>query len=579
MSLQVSRSWQAATLAPFRSKIFAAIWTASLLSYFGTLIQLVGASWLMTSLAPSPGMVALVQAATALPITLLALPAGAVADIRDRRQLMLIAQSMMLVVSAVLAVLAFLHLITAWSLLLFTFLIGCGAALYGPAWQASVGEQVPASDLPAAIALNSLGFNIARTLGPALGGAIVATSGSELAFTVNALSYLGLIAVLVSWKRPKVRATLPPESVGTAILSGLRYIRLSPALRTPLARSAVFGVLGSAVWALMPLVARDLLGGGPVAYGLLFGAFGGGAVVGALSSTPLRHRYSNEVIVRLASVCFGTGVMICALSPWIALTMSASAACGAGWVLGLSTFNIVIQTSAPRWVVGRALSTYHMLAFGGMAVGSWFWGVLADQMFWGVLADQMSLKVSLFASGLSMATSVLLGFWLPLSHSERAEHVPSRARSQTTSPWPQPTSQVDLHTESGPVVIAIEYRVAAADKEAFGYAMRELGRIRRRNGARRWTLMQDLTDREVFIERFHRPTWLEHLRQHERLTIADLEVEQRALAFHRGSQPPYVRHLLQQIPGELASGRKAEVEIISPRGVVTDPTLPPAVRG
>src|SRR5262245_58673295 len=281
----MAASWRAATLAPFKSRIFLAIWTASLISNLGSLIQAVGASWLMTSIAPSPDMVALVQASTALPILLLSLPSGAIADIWDRRIIMLIAQSLMLTVSAALAAIAYFGHITPWTLLSLTFLLGCGAALYGPAWQSSVGEQVPREEVPAAVSLNSLAFNLARTAGPAVGGLIVAAAGPPAAFLVNAVTYIGLLVVLSTWRRKVPVQTLPPESMTTGMQAGLRYVRLSPVICTVLVRGFFFGFLGSAIWALMPLIARDLLAGNALTYGILFGAFGVGAVIGALAAT------------------------------------------------------------------------------------------------------------------------------------------------------------------------------------------------------------------------------------------------------------------------------------------------------
>ena len=291
--------------SPFRSRIFLAMWVASLLSNFGSLIQNVGATWLMTSLAPSADMVALVQVSTVLPIVLFSLPAGAAADVWDRRILMLIAQSGMLVVSVALAIFAWFGQVTSWLLVALTFVLGMGAALYGPPWQSSVREQVPLSDLPAAVALNSVAFNLARAVGPALGGAIVAWAGAKVAFGINAISYLGLIAVLLAWKRPPSEARLPPETMVAAMFAGLRFARLSHSLQTVLVRGAAFGFFAAALWALIPLIAKDLLGGGAMTYGLLLAAFGGGAVAGALGGGVIRERFTNEMIVAAGSAAFG----------------------------------------------------------------------------------------------------------------------------------------------------------------------------------------------------------------------------------------------------------------------------------
>jgi MFS family permease len=544
------RSWRdSPTLAPFHSRIFAMIWSASLISNFGSLIQAVGASWMMTSIAPSADMVALVQASTTLPIMLLSLPSGATADIWDRRLLMLIAQSLMLVVSAVLTVIAYLGLITPWTLLTLTFLLGCGTALYGPAWQSSVGEQVRRADLPSAVALNSLAFNIARTAGPAIGGVIVAKAGPSAAFLINGLSYVGLIIVLTLWRRPRPAPFLPPENMFMAIGAGIRYARLSPDIRTVLIRGAAFGVLGSSIWALMPLVARDLIGGNAVTYGVLLGAFGSGAVLGALSSTSLRRRHPNEIIVRASTVGFGVASIVTAVSSWHALSMIALMLGGASWVLALSTFNVTVQTSSPRWVVGRTVAIYQMVTFGGLSIGSWLSGVVAHQF---------GLVICLASSGTLMATSALLGRKLPLRQPEGLNLDPSRTWSS------EHRAQLDRLIDTGPVVVTVEYRIAVEDAEAFRLAMRELRRIRRRDGAKRWSLMQDMAAPEIWIERYHSPNWVEHLRRHHRFTVSDREIERKALDFHQGDEPPHVRHLIE---------RRTD-EPIGERSATTDPHLP-----
>jgi MFS family permease len=522
-------------LAPFRHRIFLAMWGASLVSHFGGLIQNVGASWLMTSLAPSADMVALVQVSSVLPIMLLSLPAGAAADLWDRRTVMLVAQIGMLAVSAALAALAWLSLVTPAILLALTFLLGCGAALYGPAWQSSVREQVPDADLPAAVALNSAGFNLARAAGPALGGVLVATAGAGAAFGVNAVSYLALIGVLVTWPRPKARSGLPPESMGSAMLAGVRYARLSASLRVVLTRGATFGVLAAALWALMPLVARDLLGGSAVTFGLLLGAFGAGAVGGAVISTRLRQRLTSEAILAGASAAFGLTTAVVALSSLLAITMPALAVGGAAWVLALSTLNITVQMRTPRWVVGRAMAVYQAASFGGLALGAWGWGVVADRY---------GLATSLCASALALLASAVLGRMIPMPAPEAPglDIAPVRPTD--------PESGITLDPTSGPVVVSIEYRVAPHDLSAFLQAAQPLRRMRRRNGARRWALLQDAADPEVWVERFESPTWLDRLRIRHRMTVSDQAIEAGVRAFHRGTGSPVTRHLLAHLPTE-----------------------------
>jgi MFS family permease len=357
----------ATALSPFRYRIFRSVWIATLASSFGGTIQGVGAAWMMVALAAPAQMVTLVQASITLPIVMLALVAGALADSFDRRILMIVAQVFMLVVSTALALAAYLDLVTPWLLLLFTFLIGCGAALNAPAWQASVAAMVPREEVPSAVALNSMGFNLARSVGPAIGGLIVAVTGAAAAFAVNALSYVGLIIVLAGWRMEREKRLLPRERLGNAIMSGIRYVAISPNINATLVRGLVTGVGASAATALLPLIARDLLDGGPVIYGLLLGAFGVGAVGGAFWSHHLRIAYSNEMIVRFALAGSALGIATSALSTSLALTMVAMVLCGLGWVLVVSILNATVQMSAPRWVVARALSLYQMATFSGMA--------------------------------------------------------------------------------------------------------------------------------------------------------------------------------------------------------------------
>ena len=514
---------------PFRSPVFRSVWLGSMISNFGGLVQSVGAAWLMTSITASADMVALVQASVTLPIMLLSLLAGAVADSWDRRLVMLAAQGFMLAMSVLLAAASWAGLVTPWLLLLFTFLIGCGTALNGPAWQASVGDMVPRADLPAAVALNSLGFNIARSLGPALGGAIVAVAGVATAFAFNALSYLGIIAVLLRWRPDRPPQTLPRESLGAAMLAGLRYVSLSPALRVVLLRALVFGLGASAVPALMPLVARELIGGGPLVYGLLLGAFGAGAVGGALVSTRLRARLSTEGLVRAAALGFALSAGVTGLSTSLPLTLAILLLSGAGWVLALSSFNVTVQMSTPRWVVARSLSLYQMAAFGGMAGGSWLWGAVAERT---------GLSVALVAAAGVLAGCAGLGRLLPLADAGGRDLGPMRQ-------WTAPDTAVPVDGRTGPVVIAVEWRIAPADQPAFLDVMAERRRIRRRDGAHNWLLLRDLAEPDLWVERYHAPTWLDYVRLNNRLTREDAEVYERLRRLHRGPWPPQVHRMIE----------------------------------
>lgn len=520
---------------------------ASLVTNFGSLIQTVGAAWMMTIISTSADMVALVQASTALPIMLFSVISGAIADNFNRRKVMLVAQSFMLTVSILLALTAYAGMMTPWLLLAFTFLIGCGAALNNPSWQASVGDMVPRSDLPAAVALNSMGFNLTRSVGPAIGGAIVAAFGAAVAFTINALSYLTLIFVLLRWKPPASASTLPPEPLGLAIVSGLRYMAMSPNIEKVLLRGFAFGFAVISVVALLPLVTRDLLSGGAFLYGVLFGAFGVGAVGGAFISGFARQQLSTEWIARLSFASFALSAVVIALStlPW--LTCAALMVGGACWVIALSMFNITVQLSTPRWVVGRAMSLYQMATFGGMALGSWIWGLAAEEYGPGA---------ALLLAAAAMAAGGLMGFGrlaLPALASLNLDPL---------NRWREPHLELDLTPRSGPVKIMIEYVIEEKDTPEFLEMMAERRRIRKRDGARRWSLTRDMEHPRHWIEAYHLPTWLEYVRYNQRLTHADAIVGEQIRRLHAGAEPPVVRRMIER-----PTGRRAQ-EDAQPKGMV-----------
>ena len=519
-------------LSPFKYPVFRGIWIASLLSNFGSLIQSVGASWMMLSIAASPDMVALVQASTALPIMLLSLVAGAMADNMDRRRVMVFAQIFMLSVSLALSICAWLGLVGPWTLLLFTFSIGCGSAFFAPAWQASVGDMVPRPEVPGAVALNSMGFNIARSVGPAIGGAIVAAAGAAAAFGVNAASYIALLVVLARWQRPPRTNALPSETLVIAMGAGLRYVWMSPHIRTVLLRAAVFGFGASSILALLPLVAKHLVAGGPLTYGLLLGAFGIGAVTGALGAARLREKLSTEAIVRWAGCIMALAAALVAVSTFLVATMAALLLAGAGWVLSLSTFNVSVQLSAPRWVVARALALYQMAAFGGLAAGSWLWGELA--------AD-FGISAALLISAGAVLICVVIGRWAPLSQAGELNLDPLR-----TQMWNAPTTSVPVDERTGPVVITVEYLIDESDIEEFLGRMNERRRMRRRDGARNWRLLRDLSEPRLWIERYETPTWLDYIRLNNRATQDDASVPTRLRELHRGTEGPRVRRRIER---------------------------------
>jgi MFS family permease len=516
--------------APLRHAVFRRIWLASLVSNLGILVQGVGAAWAMTQMTSSADKVALVQTALMLPIMLIAMPAGAIADMHDRRIVALVSLGIALVGATTLTVLAWLGLVTPNILLALCFVVGSGMALFGPAWQASVSEQVPAETLPAAVALNGISYNIARSFGPAIGGIVVATAGAVAAFAVNAVLYLPLMVVLFLWNRTHEPSRLPRERLNRAIVSGVRYIANSPSIRIVLIRTLVTGVIGGSVSALMPLVARDLLHGGAQTYGIMLGAFGMGAVFGALNIGEVRRRMSGEAAVRACAISMAGAIASVALSTNAILTAIALVIAGAVWMLAVALFNIGVQLSAPRWVAGRSLAAFQASIAGGIAVGSWGWGHLTD------LAG---VETALLVSAGLMLISPLLGIWLRMP--------PVGARNEdATELLADPEVRLSLTGRSGPLVVEIEYRVAQDSARAFHNVMQEVQLSRQRNGAYGWSIARDIGDPELWTERYHCPTWLDYLRQRNRATQSERALHQRAIDFHLGPDPIRVRRMLER---------------------------------
>jgi MFS family permease len=485
---------------------------------------------MMTTISESVGMVALVQAATTLPIMIFSLAAGALADSLDRRRVMLIAQTLMMVVSMGLAVFALSGLLSPWLLLAFTFVIGCGTALHNPSWQASMGDVVPREEIPAAVTLNSMAFNLMRSVGPALGGLIVATAGAAVAFALNAVSYVPLIIVLARWRHRRIPTGLPREAFAGAMSAGLRYVAMSPNLIKVLFRGFVFGLAAVSVLALLPLIARDLIEGSAVTYGILLGSFGLGAIGGALANTRLRGRFSNETIARGAFLGFALSTVILAVSRQTWLSSLGLLPAGACWVVALSLLNVTVQLSTPRWVVGRALSLYQTATFGGMAAGSWLWGMIAE-----VQGPQLSLTGA--AIMLVVGAAVGLRFALPEFGTLNLDPLDQ---------FKEPELRLDLRSRSGPIMVMVDYEIAQQDVPAFLSVMADRRRIRIRDGARQWALLRDLENPDIWTETYHVPTWVEYIRHNQRRTQADAEVSDRLLALHRGQDRPRVHRMIER---------------------------------
>lgn len=497
-----------------------------LASNVGTWLQSVGSAWLMTSLTPSAVMVALVQAATSLPMFLFSLPAGALADVVDRRRLLLVTQAWMLLSALGLAALTAAGVMTPWLLLLFITLLGLGAAFNQPAQQASVPEMVPREDLAAAVSLASVGFNIARAVGPALGGLIVAAAGAQANFLLNAASFLGVLVVLYRWKRPAETSMLPAERFLGAMRTGVRYVRHSPEVLAVIARGSLFVLCASSLWALIPVVAREL-GRGPAGYGLLLAALGAGAVSAAMVLPRLSRRGSTDLVVAISYLAFAGAIVALATVRSFWLLFAALLGAGGAWLSLLSSLNVALQMLVPSWVRGRALSVYMLFIFGGLTGGS---------ALWGAVADRVGITPALLISAGCMVLGLLATLRIHLRSGEGLNLAPSRQ-------WPAPRIP-EVEPEQGPVLIMLRYRIDAEHAAEFAAVMRELRRVRLRGGAMQWGLFSDASDPGLYTEMFLVASWMEHLRQHERITVADEEVRLRAGSFHLGPEPQEIEHLL-----------------------------------
>lgn len=521
---------QASPWSPLRLSLFRALWIASVASNVGTWMHNVGAEWLMTTLAPTPIMVALMQTAENSPTFLLALPAGALADIVDRRRLLLFSQAWMLVAAVALAAVTILGVTTPIVLLLLTFALGLGSAMNAPAWQAIVPELVPRDELPVAVSLNSVAFNIARAVGPALGGLIVAAAGSWAVFLLNSLSFVGVIFVLYRWRREAVESISPTERVVGAMRAGLRYTRHAPELRNVLVRTGVFALCASALWAMLPLVARIEFGLGAIGYGALLGGIGAGAILGAIVLPKVRRGMAVNLLVVFGTVVFaGATAALAYLRAFPALVV-AMVCGGVAWMTTMSSLNISVQTVVPEWVRARALSLYLLVFFGSLAAGS---------AAWGAVAERAGIPLTLFAAAAALLVGLALTPLFPLRGGEGLDLNPSLH-------WTEPTFVQEPHPEHGPVLVIVEYMIDPARAEEFAEAMQEFGRILRRDGATRWGLFADPAKPGRYVETFLVESWAEHMRQHARVTNEDRAVQQRVRSFHTGETPPVVTHLVAE---------------------------------
>ncbi|WNJ88489.1 MFS transporter [Bosea sp. 685] len=513
--------------SPLRRPVFAVLWAATILGNIGSFMRDVASAWLVTDLSGSPSAVAMIQVAGTLPIFLLAIPAGVLSDIVDRRKLLIGVQILLGLISTALLALALADRLSVAILVGLTFLGGVGAALMGPAWQSIVPELVPKPDLRNAVALNSLGFNIARSIGPALGGALLVAFGAAATYGADVLSYVFVVAALVWWRRPAGADDALREHFGGAFRAGLRYARASRELHRVLLRATLFFICASAVWALLPLVARRLLEGGAGFYGLLLGAVGAGAICGAVLLPRIRARTGIDGIMLGAALVTATIIAALAAVPpqWLAVILLFIL--GGAWIAALTTLNGTIQAILPNWVRGRGLALYLTVFNGASAAGS---------LLWGLVAEAIGIHATLIAAALALIVVAFAVLRLPLPAGE-ADLTPS-------SHWPEPAITEPIEHDRGPVTITIEYRIARENRAGFLAAITRLAPERRRDGAFAWGVAEDAADPERIVEWFMVESWAEHLRQHKRVSQADADIQAEAARFHAGSEAPVIRHLL-----------------------------------
>ncbi len=515
---------------PLRTPTFRNLLLADIVSDVGAFMQSVGAAWLMVSLNAGPMYVALTQTASALPFFVFALPAGALGDIVDRRKLILYTETWMAGVALVLTILAMTGFISPLPLLILTFALSAGDAFETPTWRALLPELVTKEDLSAASALNGIEFNLARAIGPGLAGLVIAAAGVGAAFLLNTISFIGVIFVVARWKRAIHRRTTPPETVKGATIAAIRYVRYSPAITTLLTRSGLVMFFASGFLALLPSLAR-IVKNSPTAYGLLLGCFGLGAVLGALILQRARARWPTEGVVAAGVAIFGLGMLAASTVRSVPVLSAVMIVAGSAWIVFLSIFNVLVLNHAPDWVRARVLAIFTLVFQGAIAAGS---------VAWGAVAARLGIGAALLYAGAGTLTMTALALFLRLPD--------ARVDLTSWNYWRAPaTGNGALPTDDdfGPVLVTVEYQVASEEVAEFLKAVQQHRRIRRRDGARRWGIFRDMEKADRYVETFVVGSWAEHLRQHERLTRADREIEERVRRYVRSE--PKVRHLISVV--------------------------------
>lgn len=520
--------------SPLSHATFRNMWIGSTISNTGGLIQSVGAAWVMASISTADD-VALVQTASFLPVALLALPAGAVADIYDRRKVQMTFLAFSLIASALMTLFALLDLITPGVLLGLCFLVGCGGALFAPARGASVGEQVPPALLPQAVGLNNISYNVARSIGPALGGVLVAAFGATVAFALNTLTYLPMLESLRRWKRVAEVSRLPPEGLTRSINSGLRYIVHMQPVRRAIMRVFMVCILGAALQSLMPLIARDLLGGDASVFGLLLGFFGVGAVSGIFVLLPVRTILGNEMTVRVCCLVLSASLAILAASENLFIDLAVLLAAGMAWMVITTTISVTVQLFVPRWVMGRAIAMTIAATSLGISLGAWLWGIAAHEY---------GVTVAFQMAAVALALSVLLGRFLPVAD----RHSSTESNNEALD---DPEVKLGISGRSGPIGVELQYRISSENAREFYNLMREMRRVRSRNGAYHWSLSRNIADPDLWSESFRCPTWDDYLRLRSRSTLEDSALQTRARAMHIGIDPVRVLRWLDRPSGSV----------------------------
>lgn len=508
------------------------LWVAAVVSNVGGWMYSAASSWLMTNLDASPLMVSLVQAANALPMFLLAVPAGALADIIDRRRFIIVLEILITVVSAIFAALVSADLVSPATLLLFTFLISLFGALEAPAWQSIVPQLVSKQDLAPAIAANSVGINISRAIGPAIGGVIIIGFGIAAPFWLNAISNLGVIGVLLWWRSPqKHMDNMPAERFTSAIRTGFRYVRHNRSLRATLAPAVGFFLFASAYWALLPLLARNQLVGGPELYGALLGAIGVGAVGGAFVLPWLKAKIGANALVAAGEVGTAVTLVFFGFAREPILALSASLIAGVSWIAVLASLNISAQYALPDWVRGRGLAMYVTVFFGTLTIGS---------VLWGQVAGMVGLPLAHFIAAGGAIVAIPATWRWKLRTGRGPDLTPSMH-------WPMPIVARHVEDDRGPVLVTVEYRINPDDREAFLAALERLEHERRRDGAYAWGIFEDTAEEGRFLETFLVESWLEHLRQHKRVTNAD-RILQETVHRHVHCKPKVTHLIAAELP-------------------------------